>query len=349
MKNFQMNYLIGDMEPLKYYEININNEIEYFIKSNINGYVKFSINISKSYNTICINSISDELIKLETNYKEIPYTGKYYFVNTTITHKINIKSINILYWFTNNNIENISMYKILQENSTSYWSCKIFINKSSTELNYLIKLFLADNINYTSEIYKIKVNDIIKPSIKDFTNKNIKAGEILYINLNIVDNLYVNNVILKYWYENEVAESVTLIGNVNYSWKYLIPNSLINQLYYIIIAEDNSENINITQTNIINISIDNESIIRDISNIYATTGDYYIFNFSVNHINEIDNIYIEYYMKENNKNILNCTLKDNINEKIMIPKNYEGNLFYNIFIVTKKAVLIKSLKNSRDF
>ncbi len=164
-----------------------------------------------------------------------PTTGDYFEFNIKINENIKIKFINLEYQFDDNEPVIINFTNAI----------RIFSVVAPNNSKLLTYSILALDASGNSKLIErnISVIDNDSPWIID---RSYQTGATFLFHAKVDDNIEVSDVVVSYWYENGVINTVELqyMDDI-YQGKISIPDNE-NKMYYVILANDTSENIRIT-------------------------------------------------------------------------------------------------------
>ncbi len=198
---------------------------------------------------------------------------------------------------------------------------------------YNTTLTVTDNDGATDEITKqIIVTDNNPPEINDNTADVAYTGDNFVFNATVTDDIEVDFVQVKYWYQGETSSTHNMINVADNYYKYAKTiNHTLKPLHYQIIAKDTSNNYNDTNIKDITIYDNDEPAITDQTGNTAYTGKQFNFNATITDNIEIENVYVEYwYGTEAPTNISMNLLTNNFYKKSITIEHRLDKLHYKI-------------------
>jgi len=244
--------------------------------------------------TLSINdTILPEILDLTTG---TPSTGEDFMVTALLTDNINVSKVHLKYQFQNagwtSDWFNISMADIGGNN----YNLAIPILSNATLFRYYISASdNSSNWNSTSQV-ELAVNDSIAPEIEDITTGIPVTGGSFEIEINITDNIEVDYARIYVYYDlvggNCTPQSIQLtsVSGDTYNANISIPLNATT-LYYSAMANDTSNNWNVTDVINHDVNDDQAPTASYPSYTLFNMGSPFIFNAS----NSTDNIGIVNY------------------------------------------------------
>jgi hypothetical protein len=226
-------------------------------------------------------------------------------------------------------------------------------SNSTSSLHYTIQACdISGNWRKTSQ-YDVTISDNDRPSIIDRTPQSGSTGDEFTFNVSVADNDQIGNVCLEYWFKTGSSFNKTMSGSSYFTHTIAVPSSSLSTLHYIIRASDGSGNWANTSRSDVSI-IDNDlPSIKDFSQIKATTGDLFIFNFTTIDNIGIADVCLEYWFGSYLHR--NISIESGRNHKInlTIPSNSMDSLNYRLHVMdlsgNMNSTNVKSVKvNDND-
>lgn len=201
--------------------------------------------------------------EIQDNTPIVGYTSHEFTFNATISDDNPITAAWVEYWNSSEVHINLSMTHI----SGDYWEKTIVIDNVLDSLYYIIS---AQDSTYNwnnTDIAEITIYDIDEPEIYDNTPDVGFTGDIFTFTANIIDLVNLSEVFVEYWYNSGTHTNVSMNNIYGDYWeKNIIIDDALEILYYIISANDTSDNWNNTGIKDV-IIYDNDG--PEISNVQA--------------------------------------------------------------------------------
>ena len=167
-------------------------------------------------------------------------TGDPFTFSIMISDNIDPHTVTVEYWYGSGTHVNTTM------TGTGTYSLTITIPSASLdELNYIFHANdSSGNWNETSE-EMVSVNDNDRPTFSnDLTPTMATTGDPFTFSIMVSDNIDPHTVTVEYWYGSETHVNTTMTGTGTYSLTITIPSASLDDLNYIIHANDSSGNWN---------------------------------------------------------------------------------------------------------
>jgi hypothetical protein len=184
-----------------------------------------------------------------------------------------------------------------------------------------------------SESHTFLIVDTTPPEIIDNSPSFGTTGDSYTFNATVTDNVEVEWVQVKYWYENSdpiIKEMPNIMGSNYYEYSFIIDHWL-DDLYYEISAKDTSGRWSNTSITVITIIDNDVPEIQDNTNTICYTGNQFTFNtFVIDNI-QVANVYVEYwYSSGSHTNLSMANVGGNVFEKSVTIDDISGELHYFI-------------------
>jgi parallel beta-helix repeat protein len=240
-----------------------------------------------------LNVIDDELPNI-IDLSDTPTTGDEYTFRFEITDNIEVSITNLEYWVDD------GIHKIIELPEENIFSITIPSNGYVLHYNITV-LDSSNNLGYLYISKEIIDND--PPIIDDITDGFPETGNRFNIQCSILENRMIEDVSIEYWFDKHEHTSVILdIIDGTYNIEIIVPIDG-NNLHYMVIAQDASNNYN----SFINTLIVKDIIppdIFDLTEKTPKTGDTFeIKAFAKDNI-KLELLYLEYWF-DDGQHVLN--------------------------------------------
>jgi PKD repeat protein len=175
----------------------------------------------------------------------------------------------------------------------------------------------------------INLPDFVLPEIIDYTETVGYTGEEFSFVATIFDNVAVSSTWVEYWYDDDVHTNVSMINVGGDTWENtIIVDDTLDDLHYVLSANDTSNNWNTTEVKTVTIS-DNDN--PEISEVHAlpsvqSSGGYVNLSATVLDNIQVDEVYV--HLEHPNGNSTTLSLSIGIVENFSITQNQTGDTYY---------------------
>ena len=309
------------------------------VKDNLTS-IKYRITVEDSSgNTYTCNnrsiSVSDnDAPKLEDNTPDQTTTGGTLVFRVHVTDNIDVLRVYVN-WSHAGPYKNESM----TDDGSGNWTLSTIANHDLTPIKYRFTAVDSSGNTRSTANSSISVSDNDPPTITDHTPMTATTGDRLIFKVHAIDNVEISFVFLNWSqgvsYKNE---SMTDIGNGNWTYEITVDNSLTAITYFVTVS-DSSGNTYSCENNSISISDNDPPIFTDYTPDKSTTGEELIFTVMVVDNIEVSTVYLNWSQGEfivnrsiNTRSDRNWTHSIKVNHDIkpikyrFIAKDSSGNI-----------------------
>jgi parallel beta-helix repeat protein len=259
---------------------------------------------------IQINIVDNDKPILE-DHSTIPVTGEKFKFNVSANDNLNIKSVNVKYWFNDELIDDIPLSK-----DEEYYSVSIDIPINTKVLKYIF--YASDDSNNVAELPMREVNviDNITPKIIDNSDSKATTGDEFTFDFNITDNIELTAVYLEYWFDSGNHIKLTLPSPFKYAVNVPLDAFKLNAKVSAMDPSGNYDQLNLSLKVIDNDPPEIEVLPTENPN----TGEEFLFKWIINENRELKNVTLEYEFSDHIHHNISMEVKDGVySSKIDIP------------------------------
>lgn len=254
-------------------------------------------------------------------------TGDAYVFSVILTENVTIISSEVEYWFDegSKNIGTLS--------GDNPYTFPITLPVNISNMDYSINVTDIFGYNERTDIKNVQVLDNDLPSILD-DNSDLEAftGSEFHFSINASDNLEVQEVRIRYWFDLGQKNELVLDGAGPYSGKITVPLDEDGYLHYLILVEDTQGNV--IKSSQIDVKIKDNilpEIITDNSDLVGQTGEAFKFDVIARDNTEIMTVTIDHwYRNDSHTEISLKGVSDRYTGRIVIPYSLVLILYYRI-------------------
>ncbi len=240
-----------------------------------------------------------DLVKPEIISSRLPdniTTGDPFTVYLEAKDNLGLKDVTFEYWVGDSDIHsNASFIKVSGDNRSANWSLDLICPDHSIDvLNFIVKVRdIANNIN-SAVNGTIPIIDNDPPVIDAASPSPEGFGQVFSLDVIVVDNVQVDQVDIVIWFGPDPGETSTFrmeptVTEDHYIVEITAPMGFIGTVSYFFEGLDTSGNLNSSRTfTTVVADAERPSILSDLSNDVATTGDTFHFEVEV-----VDNIGVD--------------------------------------------------------
>jgi hypothetical protein len=215
-----------------------------------------------------------ELISINSDTTGI--AGEYFEFNATISDNIEVSEVLVIYWFGTGAESNATM------TGTEDFTFKILLPPDSDEtLHYYITARDSSGNVYVGSTRNVPVFIVDKspPEIIDDSSDTVATtGDDFTFKVTASDDFAIGEVHVVYWFGTGDIQNITIVGDVPFTVTITTPVDSLETLHYYFTINDTSDNWLVgPQHDIMVTDNDAPSDLVDNSQIFATTGEEFIF------------------------------------------------------------------------
>jgi hypothetical protein len=222
-------------------------------------------------------------------------TGDEFTFSVKVIDNLMMNSVYVDYWIGTENHNNVSMTNITKTD----WEYTIQIPHKLETLHYIFYATdLYSNFNFTVQNnLTIEDNDLTVFGT-DSTSTELTTGEEFEFQIQVTDNIEVDEVWVDFWFDPLDLTNASMLKINSDTWWYPLevqPDETY-PLHYIFHANDTSDNWNLTDEIVVNVT-DNDHVMFIIDNTptTATTGESFTFSVEVTDNILVDDVRVEYW------------------------------------------------------
>lgn len=192
-------------------------------------------------------------------------TGDSFTFRIDAFDNIGVNNVKVEYWYGTGSITNSTTVK-----GTNYTRTISVPSSMKQALNYHFWCYdQAQNMRWT-QVYTRNVIDNDKPIFTDdLSDSQGTTGDTFWFRVDVEDNIGLSEVAVEFWFGSGNKTTMTMQGPSPYSLSINIPPRSLDQLHYVLMASDGSDNMEASNDRVINV-IDNDHPLIDIEPINHT-------------------------------------------------------------------------------
>jgi parallel beta-helix repeat protein len=262
---------------------------------------------------------------LKDTTKGTPTTGDPFNITAAAWDNLFLNDIHIDYWYESSYTYKSTMQQYQGTNNNAKFFIIIDIGSSARKLYYNLSVSDYSNNWVSTPIKVLDVFDNDSPKISDHTMSRPTTGDNFTVNSIVKDNIEVFNVTMKYWFDENPENNITMnfINGVHNKIIKVPDNAEV--MYYQLSAVDNSSNWANHSIVTLNVTDNDAPLVLDMSGT-PTTGDDFLFYFDIQDNFEIKSAVLEFQL-DNDETINRIDLPETYQYTSIVPENALELLF----------------------